>query len=104
MGETLPFGTWQQSFVLEFILTFFLMLVILFVSQNEETAPYTAIAVGGTVLLEALFAGPICGAFMNPARSIGPALIGGNLSFLWLYILAPILGALLASLVWKIMK
>ena len=104
MGETLPSNSWQQSFVLELILTFFLMLVILFVSQNKETASYTAIAVGATVLLEALFAGPICGASMNPARSIGPALISGNLAYLWLYIFAPILGAILASIVWKLMK
>lgn len=102
MGETLPTGSWQQSFVLEMILTFFLMLVILFVSQNEETAPYTAIAVGATVLLEALFAGPICGASMNPARSIGPALVAGNFAYLWLYVVAPIVGAFLASLTWKV--
>ncbi|HHS95573.1 MAG TPA: aquaporin, partial [Phaeodactylibacter sp.] len=58
LGETLPAGTWQQSFVLEIILTFFLMLVILMVSQNKEVTSYTGIAVGATVLLEALFGGP----------------------------------------------
>jgi len=104
MGETLPAGTWQQSFVLEIILTFFLMLVIFFVSQNKETTSFTAIAVGGTVLLEALVAGPICGASMNPARSIGPALVSGNLTYLWVYIIAPIIGALLASIVWRLLK
>lgn len=104
MGETLPVGSWQQSFVLEIILTYFLMLVILFVSQNKETTSFTAIAVGGTVLLEALVAGPICGASMNPARSIGPALIAGNFTHLWLYIAAPIIGALLASLTWRVFK
>lgn len=104
MGETLPSGTWHQSFILEIILTYFLMLVILFVSQNEEVAQFTGIAVGITVLLEAAFAGPICGASMNPARSIGPALVAGNLSHLWLYIVAPIVGALLASLTWKVFQ
>ena len=104
MGETLPAGSWQQSFVLELILTYFLMLVILLVSQNKETTSFTAIAVGATVLLEALVAGPICGASMNPARSIGPALVVGNLSHLWLYIFAPILGALLASVSWRVFK
>jgi len=104
MGETLPAGTWQQSFVLEIILTFFLMLVILFVSQNKEHTSFTAIAVGATVLLEALVAGPICGASMNPARSIAPALVSGNLTYLWLYIVAPIIGALLASITWKLLS
>ena len=104
MGETLPAGSWQQSFILEVILTYFLMLVILLVSQNKETTSFTAIAVGATVLLEALVAGPICGASMNPARSIGPALVAGDLTHLWLYILAPILGALLASVTWRVFK
>lgn len=104
MGETLPAGTWQQSFMLEILLTFFLMLVILMVSQNDETTAYTAIAVGATVLLEALFAGPITGASMNPARSIAPALVAWNIPHLWLYIAAPILGGLLASFTWRLLK
>ena len=101
MGQTLPSGSWQQSFVLEIILTYFLMLVILMVSQNKAVQVFTAPAVGATVLLEALFAGPICGASMNPARSLAPALFSGNLSQIWIYLLAPILGAILASLTWK---
>ncbi len=100
LGLTAPSGSWQQSFLLEILLTYFLMLVILFVSQNKETSQYTAIAVGATVLLEALFAGPISGASMNPARSVGPALLSGNLSALWIYILAPVVGAILASYTW----
>ena len=104
LGTTLPQGSEMQSFVLEIILTYFLMLVILFVGQNEETRPYTAIAVGGTVLLEAMFAGPICGASMNPARSIGPALVAGELTSLWLYIVAPVVGAVLATFTWKFLR
>lgn len=104
LGATLPQGSEMQSFVLEIILTFFLMLVILFVSQNKETSQYTAIAVGGTVLLEAMFAGPICGASMNPARSIGPALVSGEMTSLWLYIVAPIIGAVLATFTWKVLR
>jgi len=104
LGSTLPQGSEMQSFVLEIILTYFLMLVILFVGQNEETRPYTAIAVGGTVLLEAMFAGPICGASMNPARSIGPALVAGELTSLWLYIVAPVVGAVLATFTWKFLR
>lgn len=104
MGQTNPSGGALQSFVLEFILTFFLMLVILLVSQKEETKAYTAIAVGGTVCLEALVAGPICGASMNPIRSIAPAILANDLAHIWIYILAPISGAILAVVTWRIFK
>lgn len=104
LGATIPFGSWEQSFVLEIILTYFLMLVILFVSQNKSIGQFTGIAVGATVMLEALFAGPITGASMNPARSIAPAIVSGNIADLWVYIVAPIVGAVLASLTWKYMK
>jgi aquaporin Z len=104
LGTTIPYDSWQQSFVLEIILTYFLMLVILMVSQNKALSQFSGIAIGGTVLLEALFAGPITGASMNPARSIGPALVSGHTSLLWLYISAPIIGALLAMGTWSILK
>lgn len=102
MGETLPFGTAMQSFYLEFILTFILMFVILQVStSSKETSVFSGFVIGGIVALEAAFAGPICGASMNPARSIAPALVNQNLNHLWLYIVAPILGALLAVFLFK---
>jgi aquaporin NIP len=105
LGATLPAGTQMQSFILEVILTFLLMLVILNVSQgSKETGLFAGIAIGGTVLLEAMFAGPICGASMNPARSLSPAIVSGNITDVWIYIIAPILGALLATLIWKILK
>jgi len=104
LGATIPAGSWQQSFILEIILTYFLMLVIIFVSQNKETKHMTGIAVGAVVMLEAIFAGPITGASMNPARSIAPAIISGNITHLWLYIVAPIIGAVLASYTWIYMK
>ncbi len=105
LGETLPAGSDMQSFVLEIILTYFLMLVILMVSQSPpEVSQYTAIAVGGVVLLEALFAGPITGASMNPARSIGPAVVAWNLKSLWIYVVAPIVGAVLATFSWRYFK
>ncbi|OJJ14601.1 aquaporin [marine bacterium AO1-C] len=105
LGETLPAGSEMQSFVLEIILTYFLMLVILMVSQNTpDVGQYTAIAVGAVVLLEALFAGPITGASMNPARSIGPAIVAGNFKSLWVYIAAPIIGAVLATFSWQYFK
>lgn len=105
LGATLPAGSQMQSFILEVILTYFLMLVILNVSQgSKETGLFAGIAIGGTVLLEAMFAGPICGASMNPARSLSPAIVSGNIADIWIYISAPIIGAILATLTWKKIK
>lgn len=99
LGETMPASSVLSTFVLEVILSFFLMLVIIQVSTgSKEVGVMAGIAIGATVLLEALFAGPITGASMNPARSIAPALIAGNFTHLWVYITAPILGASLAIL------
>ena len=97
LGSTLPAGSPAQSFVLEFILTFFLMFVILGVSTGAKEKGITAgIAVGAVIALEAMFAGPICGASMNPARSLAPALVSGHVTSLWLYLTAPVLGAVTA--------
>jgi aquaporin Z len=97
LGATVPAGTDLQSFVLEFILTFLLMFVILNVSTGAKEKGITAgIAVGATIGLEAMFAGKICGASMNPARSLAPALVSGQLAHLWIYLVAPVLGAWLA--------
>jgi len=98
MGETLPLkDDWIQSFMLEFILTFILMFVILNVSTGSKEKGITAaLAVGGVVAFEATFAGPISGASMNPARSIAPAIFSGELTHLWLYVIATILGSILA--------
>ncbi len=94
LGATIPAGNDMQSFVLEFLLTFFLMLVILNVAHgSKEQGMFAGLAIGGVVALEAMFAGPICGASMNPARSIGPALVSMNIESLWLYIVAPVAGA-----------
>jgi aquaporin NIP len=97
LGGTFPAGSVMQSFLLEILLTFFLMFVILRVSQgSREQGIMAGMAIGAVVLLEALFAGPISGASMNPARSLGPAIISGELQFLWIYISAPIIGSSLA--------
>src|SRR5881394_279717 len=97
LGATVPAGPQWQSFILEFVLTFLLMFVILNVSTGAKEKGITAgIAVGSVIGLEAMFAGPICGASMNPARSLAPALVSGHLNALWLYLLAPTLGAALA--------
>lgn len=96
-GSTHPAGAELQSFVLEIILTFLLMFVILSVSREAKEKGITAgIAISSVVGLEAMFAGPISGASMNPARSIAPALVSGNLQSLWIYICAPVAGALFA--------
>lgn len=97
LGATLPRGTPMQSLVLEMILTLFLMVVILRVSTGAKEKGITAgIAIGAVIALEAMFAGPICGASMNPARSLSPALVSGHLEHLWVYWAGPVLGALLA--------
>lgn len=104
LGATLPAGTELQSFILEFILTFFLMLVIINVATgSKEQGMFAGLAIGSTVLLEAMFAGPVCGASMNPARSISPAVVSGHLEHLWIYIVAPIAGAAFAIPVFKIL-
>ncbi len=97
LGATLPAGPESQSFILETVLTFFLMLTILNVSTGSKEKGITAgIAVGSVITLEALFAGPICGASMNPARSLAPALVSGHFEHLWIYLVAPVLGAVAA--------
>jgi aquaporin NIP len=105
LGATLPKGSDMQSFILEFILTFLLMLVILTsTDKKDHSVLVPALAIGSTVGLEALFAGPICGASMNPARSIGPALIGGHYQSLWVYVFAPVTGAIAAVLAFVMLK
>jgi aquaporin Z len=99
LGATQPAGPAMQSFVLEIVLTAILMFVILGVSTGAREKGITAgIAIGAVIALEALFAGPICGASMNPARSLGPALVSNHLGELWIYLTAPVLGAGMAVL------
>jgi aquaporin NIP len=105
LGATLPSGSQGQSFVWELVLTFFLMFVIMAVATDTRAVgEAAAIAIGGTVGLDAMFGGPISGASMNPARSIGPALVGGDLHALWLYILAPLAGAALGGLAYQYVR
>jgi aquaporin Z len=97
LGATLPAGPVVQSFVLEGVITWVLMFVILSVSVGpKEKGVLAGIAVGAVIAFEALFAGPISGASMNPARSLAPALVAGRLDTLWVYLTAPLLGAGLA--------
>ena len=105
LGETLPTGSILQTFILEFILSFALMFVIINVATgSKEQGVVAGLAIGMTVLICALIGGPISGASMNPARSIGPALISFELHHLWIYILSPIAGAVSSIFVWKFIK
>jgi aquaporin Z len=99
LGATFPSGSVGQSLVLETILTTFLMFVILSVTTGAKEKGITAgMAIGGVVALAAMFGGPISGASMNPARSLGPALVSGELAMLWIYMVWPVLGAGVAVL------
>ncbi len=105
LGATMPSGSEMQSFVLEFILTFFLMLVIFNVAHgSKEQGMMAGVAIGGIVALEAMFAGPICGASMNPVRSLGPAVVSMHLEHIWIYVAAPIAGAALSVPVFGYLK
>ena len=105
LGATLPGLSALKVFILEIILSFFLMVVIINVSTgSKEIGLVAGIAIGSVVLLEAMFAGPITGASMNPARSIAPAVVSGNIADLWIYIFAPIIGCLLAVVSCKLVK
>ncbi|MBK8241984.1 MAG: MIP family channel protein [Saprospiraceae bacterium] len=105
LGATIPSGTPLQSFILECILTFFLMLVIIHVATgSKEQGMFAGLAIGSTVLLEAMFAGPVSGASMNPARSLAPAIVSGHMEHLWVYLTATILGAALAIPIWKFLN
>jgi len=96
---TTPAVSPKLAFCLEALASFILMFVIIHVSQGaREKGIMAGIAIGGTVMLEALVLGPLTGASMNPARSLGPALMSGTLEHLWIYLLAPIIGAALAIL------
>ncbi len=105
LGATLPGLSALKVFILEIILSFFLMVVIINVSTgSKEIGVVAGIAIGSIVLLEAMFAGPITGASMNPARSIAPAVVSGNIADLWIYIFAPIIGCVLAVVSCKLVK
>jgi MIP family channel proteins len=99
LGATTPgAGGAGQSFVMEALLTFLLMFVIMAVATDERAeGRAAALAIGATVGLEALFAGPVSGASMNPARSLGPALVAGVWTAQWVYLIAPALGAVIAA-------
>jgi aquaporin NIP len=102
LGATIPAGSDMQSFVLEWLLTFFLMLVIINVATgSKEQGMFAGLAIGSVVLLEAMFAGPVSGASMNPARSLAPAIFSNHMKDVWIYLTAPVAGAVSAIPIWK---
>ncbi|MDX6504690.1 MAG: aquaporin [Gaiellaceae bacterium] len=105
LGATLPAGSQAQSFVWETVLTLMLMFVVMAVATDTRAVgEAAAIAIGGVIGLDALFGGPISGASMNPARSLGPALVSGDLHALWVYLLAPPLGAAAGALAYQLIR
>lgn len=102
LGATVPVGSDARSFVLEFVLTLILMFVVLALSTGSSEAKLLGgVIVGSVIGFEALFAGPISGASMNPARSLAPAIVSMRLDHLWIYLVAPIAGALAGVPLWR---
>jgi len=105
LGTTLPSGSNGQSLVLEAVMSGILMFVIMAVATDSRAVGQAAaLAVGGTVMLDAMFGGPISGASMNPARSFGPAAASGTWSHLWIYLLGPMVGALVGGYLYQLVR
>jgi aquaporin NIP len=105
LGATFPSGSDGQAFLWEAVMSFFLMFVIMaLATDTHAVGEAAAIAIGGTVALDAMFGGPVMGASMNPARSLGPGIVTGDLSSIWIYLLAPVLGAGVAALAYAFIR
>ena len=105
VGATLPSGSQAQAFLWELVMTAFLVFVILAVATDTRAVgEAAAIAIGGTIGLDAMFGGPITGASMNPIRSLAPAFVSGDLHAVWLYLLAPLVGASLGGLAYQFVR
>jgi MIP family channel proteins len=105
VGATLPSGSQAQSFLWEVVMSAFLMFVILAVATDTRAVgEAAAIAIGGTILLDAMFGGPISGASMNPMRSLGPAIVSGDLHAIWIYIAGPLLGATIGGVAYQFVR
>lgn len=105
LGMTIPSVSAIHAFIFELLLTFFLMFVIIHVATGaKEKGVMAGVAIGATVCLEAMFAGPVTGASMNPARSLAPAIVTGNFDNIWIYIAGPVTGALLGVFVSRYLK
>ena len=104
LGATTPSGSDAQSFVWEALMTATLLVVILAVATDARAVGAAAGAIGGTIALASLVGGPISGASLNPARSLGPALVSGELESLWIYLAAPLLGGVVGALAYDALR
>lgn len=105
LGATQPSGSVGQSFVWEVLLTAVLLVVIVSVATDPRSPiGVAALAIGGTIALASLVGGPISGASLNPARSLGPAIVAGELSSLWIYLAAPILGGVVGAFAYDALR
>ncbi len=105
LGATSPSGSDAQSFTWEVVMTAALLVVIFAVATDARGAVgVAAVAIGGTIALASLVGGPISGASLNPARSLGPALVSGDLDSLWIYLTAPLLGGVLGALAYDVLR
>jgi MIP family channel proteins len=105
VGATLPSGSDRQSFLWEIVLSAILMFVIMAVATDTRAVgEAAAIAIGGTIGLDAMFGGPISGASMNPMRSMGPAFVSGDVTSLWVYIAGPVIGTSLGALLYQFVR
>ena len=105
VGATLPSGSEGQSFLWEVVMSAFLMFVIMAVATDTRAVgEAAAIAIGGTIALDAMFGGPISGASMNPMRSAGPAFVSGDLHALWVYVVAPVVGTSVGALAYQVVR
>ena len=105
VGATYPSGSAGQSFLWEVVMSAFLMFAVLAVATDARAVgEAAAIAIGGTIGLDALFGGPVSGASMNPARSLAPGLVAGDLHEIWVYLLAPVVGTALGGLAYQFVR
>jgi MIP family channel proteins len=105
LGATVPSVGAGSAFVYELVLTAFLMFVVMAVATDTRAiGPAAAVAIGGTISLDALFGGPVTGASMNPARSFGPALVAGEWRGFWVYVVGPIAGAALGAFAYELVR
>jgi MIP family channel proteins len=104
LGATTPSGSDAQSFAWEVLMTATLLVVILAVATDARAAGAIAVAIGGTIALASLAGGPISGASLNPARSVGPAFVSGDLGSLWIYLTAPLLGGVIGALAYDALR
>jgi aquaporin NIP len=105
LGATIPSVGAGSALVYEALMTAFLMFVIMAVATDTRAVgAAAAIAIGGTIGLDALFGGPVTGASMNPARSLGPAIASGEWSDIWVYVIGPVSGAALGALAYQLVR